>query len=346
MNTFVGQTSHVGPAVEAHGDNLFGGGGAWAMQQFVAARMRGEQAGPQHLRTCDVLREDEWREISDDLIDETRLRLNGITDLTDRGLTRGISNAFGKTEYTWQDVSDMEPAQVSLDGTGRTGNQALNFGLSRLPLPMTFSDWFLSWRMMAASTEKGESLELHQSRLAARKVAERLELTLFQGGPTFDGLAMPGYTTHADRNTGSFSVGTWTGAGITGLVMHTDVLAMKQGLLDDGYNGPWGIYYPTAFETVLDLPYETTNSSNLSRRNFILDAVQGLEFMKLSDQMPADTLIMVTLEPDVVTLIDGEGVQAVQWEVAPMRVDFKVFLIQTPLIRSTQAGNSGIFHMT
>lgn len=328
--------------------------GAWAMNMFLACRSQGRRMTPDDLRVCmnpshptahGVLRKDEWIELSDELIEETKLRLNGIDDLLSRGLTRPISNAFGKTRFEWERVSDLEPAQMSLDATSRTNNQTVAFDLAALPLPIMYSDWDLTRRVMDASMERGEALDTTNARLAARKVAELLELTLFQGGPTFNALPIPGYTTHTDRNTGGFSVAAWDLGGATGPVILTDFLAMKQSLVDDGFFGPFIVYIPPGFESKFDEDYETTNSAVETIRDRML-RIGGVEDIKVTDQMPASEAVMVSMDGTTVQLLDGEGIQTVQWDIHPWAVAFKVFLIQVPRITSTQSGDSGIFHIS
>ncbi len=333
------------------------GGGRLAAELFLAQRRMGQRMspaalrvatddGPMALRAGAVLRRDEFEHFDRVLVEETVLRLNGIAHLISRGLTLTIPRAMGKTLYTWEDVSDMEDAVISLSGLDHGDDDAVNFGPNSIPLPVIHKGFSLDLRTLDASREEGEPLSTLQARICARKVAEMEEFILFQGAPQFVGLPRAfGYTNHTNRNTLGFSVASWDQAGATGVVILDDVLAAKQLMLDDGYNGPWGFYTPTSMETKMDADFSSVKGDGTIRERLL--RVEGVEFVTLSDQMTAQEVVMVNLTEDVVVLLDGERTQTIMWDLeGGWKLNFKVFAIQQPLLRATQSGNMGLVHLT
>jgi hypothetical protein len=332
--------------VDTSRKTFVGSGGKWATERLLNALRESRQMSPAELRDCDTLRKDEWIEFDEVLVQEGVIRLRGIADLIANGLVRPVTNALGKTIFQWEDVSDMDPAIVSLDGLARSDNDAQVFSLNSIPLPIIHKDFDISLRTLSASRERGEALDTTQARVSGRLCMEELEKIYFQGGPTFGGLTIYGLTTHPNRNTGGFSVATWTAAGATGPVILDDVTTMKQALIDDRFYGPYALYVPSAYDTKLDKDYNVATSTTDTIRDRLL-RVDGLTSIQVVDQMPADNVVMVQLTEDVVSFIDGESIQTVMWDLyGGFSIAFKAFLIQTPLVRATKALRSGVFHMS
>lgn len=321
--------------------------GRWAGERMLRAMREGRPLSASELRTCDTLRKDEWVAFDEALIEEGAIRLKGIADLISAGLTIPISNALGKTMLEYEKVTDMEPAVVSLDGLARGDNDTQEFSLGSLPLPITHKDFNISIRRLSASRERGESIDTTQARTSGRLVAEKLELMLFRGGPTFGASTIYGYTNHPNRNTGSFTAGHWddlTPATI-GAGALADILKARAGLIADRMYGPYWVYVSSNFDGSLELDFNTSYS-NKSVRQRLLE-IDGVQKIQVVDQLPADTLIMVQATRDVVALVDGEGIQTIQWDIyGGMAVAFKAFAIQVPLIRADAQGRSGVYHMS
>lgn len=337
-----GGTSHVHAGGVQHAVRELGG--RWAGEQYLAQLSRGEPMSPEALRSCDTLSHEAWIHFDDEIGREGIIRLRAVADLIERGLTDPVPNAMGQPLIQFQKISDMEPAQVSLDATARTESHRITVEQGFLPLPIIHSDWDVGIRELAASRDSDIPLESTQAGLAGRRVAERMEDLLINGGPTFEGNAIFGYLTHPDRNTAGFGVnGNWSQAAKTGDNILTDVLTMKQGSIDDRFYGPWGLYVPTAYDTVLDGEFSDQYPRTIRSR---LLEVEGLESIRVVDQLPDDNIAFVQLTSDVVKIKDGEPMQTVQWDVLPGAVTFRAMAIQVPLIRSTKANRSGVFHMS
>jgi len=329
----------------AMGNALFQSGGRWATQQLKAAALTGKALSASCLRTLDTLRHEEWKFFDDALIAEAVIRLVGVADLIQAGLVRPVPNALGKSVFGYEKVTDMDPATTSLDGLARTSNDRQEFSLSQLPLPITHKDFFINLRTLAASRASGEPLDTTQVRTAGRVVAEQLEKMLFQGGPTFGGLPIYGYTTHPNRNTSGFGTGgDWGQAAKTGEQILTDTLTLMTGLQADRMYGPYWIYVPTDAGVKLEGDFKANVSQTIRQR---LESITGILGVRVADQLPSSSVLMVQATQDVTAWVQGENLQTVQWdEYGGFQVNFKAFAIGVPLVRADVQGRSGVYHMS
>lgn len=300
------------------------------------------------LRPNDTLRRDEWVFFRNVIVEEAALRLVGIADLLSLGLTLPVPNALGKTEIEFEDQTDMTEAETSLDGLSRTRMDRVIFSQSRIPNFITHKDFFLTRRVIEASRERGETLPTVSVRAATKKVNEKLEDILFNGGgPVVNGNQAWGYTNHPDRVIVGFSGVAWnlavTDAEKAAIV--TDVLTMKQRLVDNGYGSSRkGIYVGADMEQVTGEDYKASISGTVMAR---IMQIEGIAFVRVSDKLAAGTAVMVALDRDVIELAVGERPQPIQWDFeGGMGVNFKVMAIMVPLIKSTASGKSGIVHLS
>lgn len=330
---------------EASGQLFDGASGRWATAQFKAAALSGKPMTAAALRTADTLRRDEWEVFDDAVIEEAKIRLVGVGDLMAAGLVKPVTGSLGKTVFGYERVTDMDAAATSLDGLTRTANDRQEFNLNQLPLPITHKDFFLNLRELTASREKGEPLDTTHVRTAGRVVAEQLENMLFNGGPTFGGLTLPGYLTHANRNeiTGFTDTDDWETVTKTGASFLTDTLAMIAAAHVDRMFGPYWIYMSAAAGVNLEADFKAESSQTIRQR---LEAINNVSAVRVADQVPAGQVLLVQATIDVAAWIQGEALQTVQWdEYGGFKVNFKVFTIGVPLIRADITGRSGIVNL-
>jgi len=296
------------------------------------------------LRTNATLRNDEWKQFDEGIVSAAQDRLVGVNDLLSRGLRYTIGNGLGKTVLESENVSDMRDASVSMDAVTAGENDAVNYEIVGLPLPIIHKDYQISIRKLEASRNLGESLDTTQARLASRKVADRMEDILYNGYGTFafGGYNLYGYTNFPSRNTGSMTVD-WATA--TGLQIVVDCQAMKQKQLDDSKYGPWIIYIAAAYETAMDSDYSTAKGSDTVRERIL--KIGGIQDIKVADKLANGNVLMVQMTDDVVRQVEGLPLTNVEWETkGGMIFHFKVMTISVPQLRTDQDGNSGIVHYT
>ena len=290
-----------------------------------------------------ALRYDEWRTLDDAVVKIAEQRLIGFDDLRRNGLVYTLNNAMATTVLTWEEMSDAMEAYISMDPIRRGDNDVPDFAPKHIPIPIVHVDYQLGDRLLQESRNRGDSLDTSNAERATRKVAEQLEDMLFGSASsyTYGGGTIYTYLTHPDINTVSLAL-EWNGSGKTPVQIKDDVLAMKQASIDDKHYGPWMLYIPTAYETILDNDYDVSGTSLQTIRERIL-SISGIQEIKVVDRLAADTVIMVQMTKDVVDLVDGMPIQNVQWNSEGGFVHhYKVMTIQLPRIKSDYNNTSGV----
>jgi len=294
-----------------------------------------------------TLRRDEWKHLDEAVLKISETRLGGVQDLIDRGLVYNIGNGLGSTVLETHDISDALDADVTMDGITRGENDRVNYETTYLPLPIIHADYEINARVLAASRNLGNSLDVSMAERAARKVAQTRENMLFTNTTfVFGGGTIYSYVNHPDRNQVTLSVG-WDDSAKTSRAIKDEVLSLKQAAINARHYGPYVLYIPTAYETVLDEDYEDTGTTatNMTVRERILKISNILD-VKVVDTLPADNVVLVQMTSDVVRLVRGLPMQNVEWkEEGNLITKYKVMAIEVPQVRSDQAGHSGVVHL-
>jgi uncharacterized linocin/CFP29 family protein len=311
----------------------------------VASKLLRNNMNVECLRTNETLLHEEWLTIDQAVIKAAQLRQVGIADLRSRGLVHTVPNGLAKTVLGYQDMSDIDPASISMDGLTRGERDRPEYDLAYLPLPIIHKDFSFSAREVAEARAGGQPLDTTMASMAAMKVTELVEQYYFQGSSTFTygGGTIYGLEDAPQRTTRSLGTD-W--ASDTAANILTDVRNMKQDLINDRHYGPYILYVPTAYEVVLDKDYDVSGSSLLTIRERIL-RLSGIQDVKVSDQLTAANVVLVQQTPDVVRLVEGLPITTVQWETeGGMKLNFKVMTIQVPQVRNDQQNRSGVCHLS
>ena len=294
------------------------------------------------LRTNTVLRKDEWKEMDDEVVQISRYEMIGVEDLVSRGLVKNLKNGLGTTVLEYEDISDMTDATMDMAADTLPDKDRVKFSVGYLPLPITHHGFDISARMLESSRTRGESLDVTQVGISARKVSELVEKTLYTGSSTytFGGGTVHGYMTHGSRVTGSLTAN-WDDS--VGDVM-TDVHAMIAALRAVKKYGPYALYVPGNFEGALDEDYVTTTATTITVRQRI-EQIQSIEFVKSAHYLTADNVVLVELKPSTVRMVIGMQPTTVEWQTMGGLVShYKVMAIMVPQIFADQDGNCGVAH--
>jgi hypothetical protein len=302
------------------------------------------------IQTNATLRRDEWKQLDDAVLGISQQRLTGIDDLIANNLTYNLGNGMGTTVLEWHDVSDALEASLTMDGVTRGNADRPNYQHNYLPLPIIHADYEINARVLAASRNMGNPLDTTLAERAARKVSEKLEAMLFTDTTYGYGEkdsrnrnSIYSYLNYPDRNLVHLSI-PWDNSAMTGAMIMQDVREMKQANINAYHYGPYMLYIPTNYETVLDDDYDSTTPGTTIRERIM--KISGIKGIKVVDKMPQDNVLLVQMTSDVVRLVRGMGIQNVEWEVeGKMITKYKVMTIQVPQIRSDQAGKCGVVHM-
>jgi len=298
-----------------------------------------------------TLRREEWMRLDEALIEAKRYRLGGVQDLIDKGLTYTLGNAMGTTVLEWHDVSDAMEADLTMDAVTRSIGDRPIFQHNYLPIPIIHVDYEINARVLEASRKLGNPLDTTSAERAARKVLEKMENMLFTDTTYSFGdkdsrnrNTIYSYLNFPDRNLVNLSI-PWDASAATGPMILQDVQEMKAASIAAYHHGPWMIYIPTAYETVMDDDYDVSGSSLMTIRERIMK-IGGIQGIKVIDTLPANNVFMVQMTPDVVRLVRGMDLQNIQWSTEGGMVNkYKVMTIQVPQIRSDINGKCGIVQL-
>jgi len=318
---------------------------------YVTIHSSGDPKDPKSYKNVQVnagtLRRDEWKTLDEAVMKISETRLNGIADLIANGLTYDLGNAMGTTVLEWHDISDAMEADMTMDGVTRSTGDRPVYQTNYLPIPIIHVDYEINARVLEASRKLGNPLDTTSVERAARRVNEKLEAMLFTDVEYAWGTKddrnqnkIYSYLNYPDINAVTLTEN-WDAAGKTAAEILADVLDMKQASIDKMYYGPWMLYIPTAYETVLDGDYNDTTPGTTIRERIL--KIAGIKDVKVVDTLTANNVLMVQMTSDVVRLVRGLPIQNVEWQTEGKFITkYKVLTIQVPQIRSDQDKNCGI----
>jgi len=308
----------------------------------VATRLLSSNFDINALRTNDVLRKDEWIHFDSALVPVARQRLVGVADLMSRGLKYSLPNAMGKTRLEWEEISDMDPAEISMSGVTPGRNDRADFDLASMPIPIIHKGFNLNIRALAASRDTGQPLDTTQAELATRLVAERIEGLLFSGVTiSASNGNIDGYTTAVHRNTGSVTA-SWVSA--SGTQILGDLLSMLGVMDSNNMFGPYVLYIPRAVYVHLGDDFKTNSDVTIEER---LKKIPEISAILPSSNLTGSNVILAQMTSDVVRMVDGIQPTIVHWETqGGMVLNFKIIAIMVPQIRQDYQNNSGIVHFS
>lgn len=329
--------------VDFHSTEPVSGAFGVGMEYFMA----NEEERKEIAANATTLEENEWRTLSNRMVDVYQATIVGINDLMSAGLTRSLSLA---TQVDlWQTRSAMTEADVSMDGETRGDGDRVTYATDGVPIPIVHKDFTVGDRELQASRALNNDLRTDGVAEATRVVAEMLETMLFEGwnpdvrdsnGDTF---TLYGYTNHPDRNTVSGS--DWG----TASNIRADIVSMLDALDSDNRDQGGFLLYiaPTQwrqFRSAIDP--SGTGDMNL-RERILSEFDTEIGGVRRAAYLSDGEAVMVDPRPDVVELAVAEDVQTIEWSSGSgMTNYYKVMAAMAPEIKSDNQNQSGIAHAT
>lgn len=304
-----------------------------------------------------ALRKDEWILLDRLVLKAARERLRAWGDLAGAN-TYGGFNGMSKTILEHETMSDPGVAVVDMDGLTEGRNDAQQYQLEGLPLPITHVDFHFPSRKLAISRNGGTPIDMVMIEAAGRRVAEMVERTLIgvETGITYGAAAdygraptVYGYTNFPNRIT---FTGLVTPDGTNAAAVIDAVLNMRQQLYAAKRYGPFMLYHSNDWDRFMDDDYILTGgnvtTSTLRER---LKAIEGISDVRRLDFFPGNVaafqLLLVQMTSDIARAVVGMDITTVQWESqGGMRLNFKVMAIMVPQLRADFNGSCGILHAT
>lgn len=290
-----------------------------------------------------VLRRDEWIALDAVVQRVAEKRLRAVADLKARGLQTVVGGGMAATVYEHHTQSRSQTATQSMDGITRSNSDRVEYGSNFTPLPITHADFEISQRVLESSRRMGTGLDTAGVADATRAVAEVLEQSLVQNRTyTFGGGTLYSYLNQPNRVIQTLSV-PWTNSGKTPEAIVTEVLTMRQNLMNKNQYGPYVLYVPRNYSLVMQKDYEKSNASNQTIQQRLL-AIEDLDSVMELDYLPDDTVVMISLSSDTaIRWLNSMEIQVVQWQSeGGMMNNFKVMAIQVPLLRADFNDQIGI----
>jgi len=323
--------------------------GFW--QGVTGAQEEGEETEEQGGEEVEVpiananatLRKEDWIHLDEAIIKVARARLKAVMDLTNAGLTYNMPNGMAHTVLQTERMGDVNDAVISMDGLRQAPDDRPEFDLANLPLPIIHKDFQFSLRQILASRNGGSPLDTSMAELCGRKVAEQAEKLLLgtSGSYSYGGGTIYGYTNFPNRVTRVITAP--TASGWTGATLLTEVLLMRQDLVDAYHYGPYVLYFSTAWDAYLDNDY-STNYPNVSIRDRIRQ-VENINDVRTLDYLTGFDMLLVQMTSDVVREVIGMNVTTLQWDTqGGLLYNYKVMCIMVPQLRVDMNGNGGLNH--
>jgi len=285
-----------------------------------------------------LLQKDEWKTLDRSVIQIARQRLNGIADLQNRGLVRNLGG-LGVMTDEWEDVSDMEAANVDMAGATRGEEDSAVFQTQGVPIPIIHKNFRINIRRLLASRRQGAPIDTTQAETSSRLVRDGLENMLFNGVTLkSDGYNIYGYTTYPNRLRTNIATA-WDSATTSIL---TDVEHMLATMHAAYHFGPFVMYVPTNYYSVLIKDYSSYKNGTFLDR---ILAYPDIEAVKPADVLTSTEIVMVEMARDVVDLAVGQDITTVEWESqGGMISHYKVMAAMAPRLKKDGNGNTGILH--
>lgn len=294
-----------------------------------------------------TLEEDEWRTLSDAMIQAYQANLVGVADLQNANLTRSVSLATKVSLY--QQINEFTEAEVSMDGETDSQEDRPGYTTQGTPIPIVHKDFRVSERDLQTSRRMGNDLQTDGVAASTRVVSEMNENLLFSGwSPTVRGddgntFQLHGYTTHPDRNQVSGS--DWG----TADNIRDDVVAVLDALDEDNRTaGGFWLYLAPPQWREFRSAVDPDGDGNLTVRERITNEFdQEIGAIRRAEHLDDGEAVMIDPRQDVVQLVMAEDVQMIEWTSgSEMTNHYKIMSAMAPEVKSDAQGRSGVAHLT
>jgi hypothetical protein len=293
------------------------------------------------------LREKEWEQLDAAVVHVARPALSAINDLTSRGLVTRF-NGLAKTVFDYDVASDTNVAAVDMKLSARGHKDNITYTRKYIPLPIIHKDYDIDIRLLNASRSANfegggnEPLDVAHAQDAAYQVAYMANYILMNGYSTYShgGGVLYGYIDHPSGEDVSIGSTHWDHSAGVGPTVLANVNSMLAKEIANHRIGPYGIYIPQGYATVMNLPYSSTYPSTTI--GDMIRNIAEIAFVKVDFTLPADTVVMVDLNPISVDMLIGLDITNFEWGQIPMDLQFKVACIMVPRIKVDGNGKTGI----
>ena len=173
-----------------------------------------------------------------------------------------------------------------------------------------------------------------------KSVATSAEDLLFNGDTSVDGSTIYGYTTHPNRQKGGVTKA-WSIA--EGTQIKNDVKEMLKKANAANRSDPFYLYVAKDIWANLGDDYPIKHSGIVTIKNRI-ELFPGIEAVKVGDSLAEGNVVLVQMAEYTVDLAIAMDIRNVQWELKPMRTDFRIFNALAPQVKANKNNQCGVVH--
>jgi len=277
-------------------------------------------------------------------------RLSFVADLMAEGLVYNLPDPLSVTQLEWYKSNKIGAAQRTMTPSARGENKMPIVLPNRLPIYLTTDGFELDIRTLKMSQRVGTPLDTSIVKQCTRAVNEAIEDAAINGATTLDGQELvdagysaPGLLNAPNANTESITAADWT-TSPDGAKCVADVLSMIDTLQGDKKYGPYNLYVGTVIGNAIQNDFSTLKGENTiqSRIEAIQAGGRGIR-VRVTDMMPANTIVLVQMTSDVIEVVNGQSPTVIPWtSLDGFTVHNLVMAIMVPRVRSDYDGNSGI----
>lgn len=263
---------------------------------------------------------------------------NAVNDLVSRGKVRALPD-IGVITDQWKEISNQDPASVSMELAGGPTDQRQTFTTAGTPIPIIQQKFSFELRELLGAARSGTPLDTTHAARAAQMVAEAEENLLINGKTlNVGGYSFYGYRTHPQRQT-------QTGAdfGTVSNVLVTFNNCMDK--LRQANKFGQTIFYvaPTQFAQMLVDHKAESDKTALQR---VLE-LPGVADVKYNPFVPDGEMVGVVMDNEDVDLAIAQNVTSVPWETEGGAIQhWRVFSSLAPRLKKDAANQIGIVHAT
>ena len=285
---------------------------------------------------------DAWRTIDQAIMMVARRRLRLVNDLILRGLTFPLPQFMGVPVLEYQRSGEVTGAVVSMEPTTRGNVDRPTFNMDGTPIPLTHMPMKFSARSLEASRLNGTPLDITTFEETTVEVAETIEKTFILGAPiNFASRTVYGLLNFPARNQVILQT-PWTDPTKTPEGIKDDVLGLMQANREARHFGPYVLYIPKEYESVLDDDY-SDQYGNKTIRQRLLD-IDSLEDIVVLDFLPADNLVLLEPTSSTIQVIDGLRPTILPLLSQEFSPEFLALACLVPRLRADKNGRTGIAH--
>lgn len=293
--------------------------------------------------TTSTLRKDEWKVIDSEMIEVAGKIMNGIEDLISNGLV--VQNGgLGTVIHEYEVEGDMSDADLNMDGSTNQNEDAVEFGVEGVPVPIIGKTFKINKRRLEASRMRGETVDTSQTRISTRKVSEKLETVLFKGaGVKVDGRSIYGYTTLPQRSAVTI-LGDYA---TTPANIEKDIRTLLAAADSINRKGPFMIYVSVSDFSAFRQFISTTGDTLVTYYKAMLEAYGSqIIDIKPTFALDANNIVMVQMDKDTVDLSVSQDMTVLELQTKFMEIQMMVFAAMVPRVKYDGDDTSGVFHGT